>query len=91
MALFFGALQPLLSQVIEVRDEMGEPIPAAVIRNNNGEVRMTDMDGRLQLDSLIRQGDTLQVRSMGVNPRYLGLDTPRFQDFPSPGYLIQGT
>jgi len=73
MALFFGALQPLLSQVIEVRDEMGEPIPAAVIRNNNGEVRMTDMDGRLQLDSLIRQGDTLQVRSMGFSARSVAM------------------
>ena len=71
--LFMGTIAPLLGQVIEVRDESGQPVPAAVIRNENGEVRMTDMEGRLQLDSLIRKGDTLQVRSMGFSTQSVAM------------------
>ena len=36
------------AQVIEVRDEAGNPVPAAVIQNNAGTARMTDMEGRLE-------------------------------------------
>ena len=71
--LCLGTVPVLLGQVIEVRDEAGQPVPAAVILNNNGEVRMTDMEGRLQLDSLIRQGDTLQVRSMGFSSQSVAM------------------
>ena len=73
MALSLGSTAGLSGQVIEVRDEAGQPVPAAVIRNNNGEVRMTDLEGRLQLDSLIRQGDTLQVRSMGFSSQSVAM------------------
>ena len=73
MVLFVGVTAPVMAQVIEVRDESGQPVPAAIIRNNNGEVRMTDMEGRLQLDSLIRQGDTLQVRSMGFSTQSVAM------------------
>ena len=71
-ALLMG---PILSwaQVIEVRDEDGNPVPAAVIRNESGTARMTDLDGRLQLDSLLRQGDTLEIRSMGFGTRSLAM------------------
>ena len=50
-------------------------MPAAVIRNDVGEVRMTDLEGRLELDSLIRKGDTLQVRSMGFGEQSLPMPT----------------
>ena len=63
------------SQVIQVQDEDGNPVPAAVIRNDVGEVRMTDLEGRLELDSLIRKGDTLQVRSMGFGEQSLPMPT----------------
>jgi hemoglobin/transferrin/lactoferrin receptor protein len=61
------------AQVIEVQDDAGQPVPAAVIRNTTGEVRMTDMDGRLELDSLIRQGDTLEVRSLGFSTKSVAM------------------
>lgn len=53
------------AQVIQVQDEAGNPIPAAVIRNQAGTARMTDLSGRVELDDLLLQGDTLEIRSMG--------------------------
>lgn len=61
------------AQVIEVRDEAGNPVPAAVIQNNAGTARMTDLEGRLELDSLIRQGDTLEIRSLGFGTRSMAM------------------
>ena len=63
----------LSAQVIEVKDEEGNPVPAAVIRNDAGTARMTDLDGRLTLDSLIRQGDTLEIRSLGFGTRSMAM------------------
>ncbi len=60
-------------QVIEVQDEQGNPLPSAVIRNDAGEVRMTDLDGRIELDSLLRNGDTLEIRSMGFGTRSVAM------------------
>ena len=54
--------------VIEVRDEQGNPVPAAVIQNNAGTARMTDIEGRLELDSLFAS-DTLEIRSLGFGTR----------------------
>ncbi len=64
---------PVLGQVIEVQDDEGNPVPAAVISNQAGEVRMTDMQGRIELDSLILQGDTLEIRSMGFGSRSVAM------------------
>ena len=61
------------AQVIEVQDEEGNPVPAAVILNNVGTARVTDLDGRLQLDSVIRQGDTLEIRSLGFGSRAVAM------------------
>ena len=63
----------LAGQVIEVRDESGNPVPAAVIQNNMGTARMTDLDGRIELDSLLRQGDTLEIRSLGYATRSMSM------------------
>ena len=63
----------LAGQVIEVRDESGNPVPAAVIQNNMGTARMTDLDGRIELDSLLRQGDTLEIRSLGFATRSMSM------------------
>ena len=60
-------------QVIEVQDESGNPVPAAVIQNNVGTARMTDLDGRIELDSLLRQGDTLEIRSLGFGTRSVAM------------------
>ena len=60
-------------QVIEVEDDEGNPVPAAIIRNNRGTARATDLEGRLQLDSLIRQGDTLEIRSIGFGTRSVAM------------------
>lgn len=65
----------LMAQVIEVKDDEGNPVPAAIIRNDAGEVRMTDVDGRLELDSIIRTGDTLEVRSLGFGSRSMAMPT----------------
>ena len=51
----------------------GGPVPAAVILNNVGTARVTDLDGRLQLDSVIRQGDTLEIRSLGFGSRTVAM------------------
>lgn len=67
---------PSQGQVIEVRDEAGNPVPAAVIRNESGTARMTDLNGRLELDSLIRQGDTLEIRSMGFGTQNVAMPIP---------------
>ena len=64
---------PVFGQVIEVQDDEGNPVPAAVISNRAGEVRMTDMQGRIELDSLILQGDTLEIRSMGFGSRSVAM------------------
>jgi len=63
----------LSAQVIEVKDEEGNPVPAAVIRNDAGTARMTDLDGRLTLDSIIRRGDTLEIRSLGFGTRSMAM------------------
>ena len=34
---------------------------------------MTGLDGRLQLDSVIRQGDTLEIRSLGFGSRSVAM------------------
>ena len=58
----------LAARMIEVLDEQGNPVPAAVIQNNAGTARMTDIEGRLELDSLLRQGDTLEIRALALEP-----------------------
>lgn len=63
------------AQVIEIKDGQGNPIPGAVIRNDVGDVRMTDTEGRLELDSLIRSGDTLEIRSLGFGVSYMAMPT----------------
>ena len=60
-------------QVLEVKDEDGNPVPAAIVRNKTGTARMTDLEGRLHLDSLIRQGDTLEIRSLGFGTRSVAM------------------
>lgn len=64
------------AQVIEIQDEAGNPVPAAVIQNDAGVARMTDFDGRIVLDSLIREGDTLKVRSLGYGSRSVAMPQP---------------
>lgn len=44
-----------------------------MIRNNAGDVRVTDMEGRLKLDSLLMRGDTLEIRSLGFGSRSVAL------------------
>ena len=81
--LLLGGVLPLLflpilasGQVLEVKDEDGNPVPAAIVRNKTGTARMTDLEGRLHLDSLIRQGDTLEIRSMGFGTRSVAMPEP---------------
>ena len=76
MILALFAWVHLTAQVIEVRDEQGNPVPAAVIQNNAGTARMTDIEGRLELDSLLRQGDTLEIRSLGFGTRSMAMPAP---------------
>ena len=75
LALWVGLVTPLAAdaQVIEVKDEAGNPVPAAVIRNDAGTARLTDLNGRLQLDSLMLQGDTLEIRSLGFGSRAVAM------------------
>ena len=37
---------------------------------------MTDIEGRLELDSLLRQGDTLEIRSLGFGTRSMAMPGP---------------
>lgn len=75
LVLWTGFAAPVLlnAQVIEVQDEEGNPVPAAVIWNDIGTARVTDLNGRLQLDSLMLEGDTLEIRSLGFGSRAVAM------------------